>query len=81
LAKGRDDAITFRRNTCVFPDSIFKPSIPSLRAKQSNPEAAFAMHSAAPQQAVIPANAGIQYAAVSHSIIGTSEYWIIRFRG
>jgi hypothetical protein len=52
-----------------------------LRAKQSNPEAAFAMHSAAPQQAVIPANAGIQYAAVSHSIIGTSEYWIIRFRG
>jgi hypothetical protein len=56
-------------------------ALPSLRAKQSNPEAAFAMHNAAPQQAVIPANAGIQCAAASHSIIGASEYWIIRFRG
>jgi hypothetical protein len=40
-AQGRDDAITFRRNTCVFPDSIFKPSIPSLRAKQKQSRSCF----------------------------------------
>jgi hypothetical protein len=36
---------------------------------------------AAPQKAVIPAHAGIQYAAVYRSITSALEYWITRFRG
>jgi hypothetical protein len=30
---------------------------------------------------VIPAKAGIQYAAKPHSITNAAEYWIIRIRG
>jgi len=40
-----------------------------------------AKHCDAPQQAVIPAKAGIQYAATLDPITDVSEYWIIRFRG
>jgi hypothetical protein len=36
---------------------------------------------AAPQKAVIPAKAGIKYAAVYRSITSALEYWITRFRG
>jgi len=31
--------------------------------------------------AVIPAKAGIQYAAASPIVTDASEYWIVRFRG
>jgi hypothetical protein len=38
-------------------------------------------YEAAPQKVVIPAHAGIQYAAASRFITEVSEYWITRFRG
>jgi hypothetical protein len=39
------------------------------------------MHNVASSKAVIPAKAGIQYAAASQFYLHALEYWIIRFRG
>jgi hypothetical protein len=37
------------------------------------------VHDAAPQKAVIPAKAGIQYAAASRFYLTSLEYWITRW--
>jgi hypothetical protein len=39
------------------------------------------MDNVASSKAVIPAKAGIQYAAASRFYLHALEYWIIRFRG